>query len=215
MPPTIRESWAPSFTPSTKPRSAARRHLVEHEQHRHFRCGRRVAARQSPSRALIVRSPGRHMVRSATSPSVIWSHFSAFLASHGASSGIDLHICASSRKTAPRFGRRPRAHRQRDGARVPVLLAVDDHHGLAVDVLLVARHPELVHQRLDAVLARTHPRAAAVDPRPVAADLGERATADPVTGLQQRHRVARLLEPQRRRQARRTPPQPRNNSRQP
>ena len=56
-------------------------------------------------------------------------------------------------------------------------------------VLLVARHAELGHQRIDPVLARPDPGAAAVDPDTVVADLGERATADPVTGLQQRHRI--------------------------
>ncbi len=81
-----------------------------------------------------------------------------------------------------------------------MLLAVDHHHRFAVGVLLVARHAELVHQRLDPVLARPDPRAAAVDPDAVVADLGERAAADPVTGLQQRHGFARLLEPQRGRQ---------------
>jgi len=83
-----------------------------------------------------------------------------------------------------------------------VLLAVDDHHGLAVDVLLVARDAVVGHQRLDAVLARPDPRPASVDPRPVGAGLGECATTDPVAGLQQRHRVAGLFEPQRSRQAR-------------
>lgn len=90
----------------------------------------------------------------------------------------------------------PRAHRPRDGAGVPVLLAVDDHHGVAVDVLLVFGHAIFGHQGLDAVLPRTDPRAAAVDPRPVWEDLGEGTTPDPVPRLEQGHRTARLFQPQ-------------------
>jgi len=81
-----------------------------------------------------------------------------------------------------------------------MLLSVEHHHRFAIAVLLVARHAVLGHQRLDPVLARPDPGAAAVDPDTVVADLGERAAADPITGLQQRHGFARLLEPQRGRQ---------------
>jgi hypothetical protein len=77
-----------------------------------------------------------------------------------------------------------------------VLLAVDNHHRVAVVVLLVIGHAELVHQRIDAVLARPDPRAAAIDPHPVVASYGERAPADPVTRLQQGHRMTRLFQPQ-------------------
>jgi len=51
-------------------------------------------------------------------------------------------------------------------------------------------------QRLDPVLARPDPGAATAGPDTVVSDLGERAAADPITGLQQRHGFARLLEPQ-------------------
>jgi hypothetical protein len=78
-----------------------------------------------------------------------------------------------------------------------VLLAVDDHHCFAVVVLLVFGYTELVHQRIDPVLAWPDPRAAAIDPQPVVASYGERATADPVTRLQQRYRAPRLFQPQR------------------
>ena len=93
--------------------------------------------------------------------------------------------------------RRERVQRPRHSALVAELPAVDDHHRLAIGVLLVARHVELGHQRVDAVLARTDPRTAAVDPRPVRAMFGERATTDPVPGFQQRHRMSCLLQPQR------------------
>ena len=90
----------------------------------------------------------------------------------------------------------PRAHRQRNRALVAVLLAVDEHHRVAVDELLVAGHAELVHESVDGVLARADPGATAIDPRPVVASLGEGATADAITGLEQRHRVARLFQSQ-------------------
>jgi hypothetical protein len=77
-----------------------------------------------------------------------------------------------------------------------VLLAVDDHHRLAVDVLLVRRHSELVHQRVDAVLARPDPGATAIDPRSVGEDLGVGAPADSISGFQQGHRATGLLQPQ-------------------
>jgi hypothetical protein len=62
-----------------------------------------------------------------------------------------------------------------------MLLAVDDHHRVAVVVLLVFRHAEFVHHRVDPVLARADPRTATVDPRSIGTSRGERATADPIT----------------------------------
>ena len=87
---------------------------------------------------------------------------------------------------------------------VAVLLAVDDHHGFAVVVLLEGLDAEFVHERMDPVLGRPDPRAAAVDPRSVVTHFGEGTAADPVAGLQQRHRVAGLLDAKRGRQARET-----------
>jgi hypothetical protein len=83
-----------------------------------------------------------------------------------------------------------------------VLLTVDDHHGVAVVVLLVFRHTEFAHQRIDPVLAGPDPRPAAIDPRSVRTGFGERAAADPVTRLQQCHRMTRLFQPQGRGQTR-------------
>jgi len=68
-----------------------------------------------------------------------------------------------------------------------VLLAPDDHHRVAVVVLLVLGHAELVHQRINPVLARPDPRAAAVDPPTVVSSYGERAAAYSVSSLQQGH----------------------------
>ena len=95
---------------------------------------------------------------------------------------------------------RPRAHRQRNRALVAVLLAVDEHHRVTVDVLLVGRHVELGHQRIDPVLARPDPGAATIDPHTVVTHFGEGAPADAVPGLQDGHRTPRLFEPQRRRE---------------
>ena len=100
--------------------------------------------------------------------------------------------------------RRPRAQAPRDRAPIAVLLAVDDHHGFAVGVLLEGRDVEFVHQRIDPVLRRTDPRAALVDPRPVVARHGERPAADAVACFQQSHRLAGLLEAKGRGQARET-----------
>jgi hypothetical protein len=83
-----------------------------------------------------------------------------------------------------------------------VFFAADDHHGVAVVVLLVLRHAELVHQRMNSVLARPDPGSAAIDPRTVRPGLGEGAATDPITRLQQGHRMPRLFEPQRGRQPR-------------
>jgi len=77
-----------------------------------------------------------------------------------------------------------------------VLLAVDDHHGVTVVVLLVFPHTELVHQRMNAILTRPDPRAPAIDPGSVGTVFRERATADPVTRLEQGHRPARPFQPQ-------------------
>src|SRR6202012_248656 len=85
--------------------------------------------------------------------------------------------------------RRPRAHRPWDCARIAVLLAVDDHHRVAVDVLLARRHTELIHQRVDAVLARPDPGAATINPRTGRGDLGLGAPADSISCLQQDHRA--------------------------
>ena len=74
-----------------------------------------------------------------------------------------------------------------------MLLSVEHHHRFAIAVLLVARHAVLGHQRLDPVLARPDPGAAAVDPVPSSLYLGERAAADPITGLQQRHGLPACL----------------------
>jgi len=83
-----------------------------------------------------------------------------------------------------------------------VLFAVDDHHGVAVVVLLVFPHAELVHQRMNAVLTRPNPGAAAIDPGSVGTVFGERATADPVSRLQQGHRPTGPFQPQGGRQTR-------------
>src|SRR6202040_988476 len=101
-------------------------------------------------------------------------------------------------------GHHPRAHGQRNRALVAGLLAVHNHHRFAAEVLLVARHPELAHHRADAVLSGAVPGAAAVDPGAVVKDLSKRPTPDSVARLQQRHRAARLFQPQRRRQSRKT-----------
>jgi len=69
-------------------------------------------------------------------------------------------------------------------------------------VLLKGLDAEFVHERMDPVLGRPDPRAAAVDPRSVVTHFGEGTAANPVAGLQQRHRVVGLLEAQRRRQTR-------------
>jgi hypothetical protein len=47
-----------------------------------------------------------------------------------------------------------------------------------------------------ASLARADPGATPIYPQPVVAHLGEGATADAITGLEQRHRVTRLFQPQ-------------------
>jgi hypothetical protein len=85
-----------------------------------------------------------------------------------------------------------------------VLLPVDDHHRFAVHVLLVFRHAELVHQRVDAVLARPDPCAATIDPRSVWENFGVGAAADTVTSFEQGHRATRLFQPQRSGQSRKS-----------
>lgn len=77
-----------------------------------------------------------------------------------------------------------------------MLLAVEDHHGVAVDVLLVLLDAELGHQGLDAVLPRPDPGPTAVDPRSVIQYLGEGPATNPVTRLEQGNGAARLFEPQ-------------------
>ena len=115
----------------------------------------------------------------------------------GPRSGIDLaHLLALCINPMPRFIVAHGLTVHGIVPRIAVLLAVDDHHRLTVDVLLVFRHTELAHQRVDAVLARPDPRATAIDPRPVAENLGVGAPADPIAGLQQRHRATGLFEPQ-------------------
>ena len=124
--------------------------------------------RRWPSRA------GRGRARTSTwwsshCATVSLSHLSAFLAFHGASSGIVLHIWASSSIAVPRFDGRPRV--ERHVARCPC-------SGTAC-----RRRPSSTRHRrtacssarrtrssvLDAVLSRPDPCAAAVDPRPVGA----------------------------------------------
>ncbi len=90
----------------------------------------------------------------------------------------------------------PGAHRQGDGALVSIFLPVDEHHGVTIDILLVAGHVELVHECVDGVLARADPGATAVDPQAVVALLGEGAAADAIPGLEQRNRIAPLLQSQ-------------------
>jgi hypothetical protein len=79
-------------------------------------------------------------------------------------------------------------------------------HGYLIPLGGLLGVPRLLQRNRLAHLSEFAERGAEIDPRTVVTDLGERAAADPVAGLQNGHRVARLLEPQRRRQPRESRP---------
>ena len=163
-------------------RAAARRHLIQHEQHRHLgRRGRMTTReRRFEQRARLLGQ------RVAVEPAG-QRHAVPFFGVLGGPRRLEryrLRHAAQFQEDGAHVGDGPRAHRHRNGALVAVLLAVDDHDRLAVDVLLVARHAELPHQAVDGVLARPDPCASAVDPDAVGAVHGEGAPADAVARFQ-------------------------------
>ena len=204
--PCRRRSANPGWRPSSpaRTRAAARRHLVGHEKHRHLGRGGRVAPRDGGLQQVMC-GLGRSMIAQPfrQADAVV------LLGGLGSPRRLEGNRPADPLQLEhgrPEVRRRPRAHRPRDGAAVAVLLAADDHHRLAVGVLLVAWYAEFLHQTVDAVLTGPDPGPAAVDPRTVVAILGERFAADAVARLQQRHRMTRLLQPQGGRQPRETRP---------
>ncbi len=77
------------------------------------------------------------------------------------------------------------------------MLALDDHHGFTVDVLVVAADAEFLHQPVDRVLTWPDPGATPpVDPDAFGAFDSECAPADTVPGFEKGHRSARLFESQ-------------------
>ena len=188
------DRWIASPSSAATARPAGRRHLVQDEKQRQLRGGRGIQSGDGGFQEL-VGGLGQGVLVQPLRPAELIPLVRLGRFPRGFQRNRLAHL-SQLKKDRTDVCDRPRAHRQWNRARVAVRLAVDVHHRVAIDVLLIARHPELVHQCIDPILARSDPGATAIDPRPVIAHLRERATAHPVTSLEQRHRVTRLFQPQ-------------------